>query len=532
MLSTFEIPDSSWTEDGQAKFSKIDNVERARKVSFLTSFCTTCSVATAPVKGTEWSLKQKMYRSCRPSALLWGCLMVALSIATVRDDVIRVSAAAKAPPELSSTLLELHKQYLSQPPHDISLYRTLQVSPNATAAQITRSYRKLSRIYHPDKLKLSTDNNDDALKAKAQERLNEIQKAYQVLKDDSSRLPYHKFGLIDTTLAVVLLLGPGQIHKYPELQHSLTPLHHELLELMGYDRSATLMTSPSTSKHQVQRRRLLILAARLVERIRPLVETTVDPSQPLVTRAVDPSIVFQYTTAECDRLKSLPMGAHIIRCIGRAYRHAGQRYLDRLEQQQKLSTELTLAMQTQWRSAQQYWTAALASGKAIYSEKAYAKKAKKHKKRKEAAKEESETLMVEYPELGDDSSLLGMSSNDDDSSSDQGPSEEELEEAEQLKAHHTILTALQVEALWKTSKIDLDRTIQKACNMILDGDYFFFPSHQSNRPSEWSQPADGWVTRDGKTVYATAAREKAAKAMVLIGTAMVQSSKQGTAWME
>ena len=110
-------------------------------------------------------------------------------------------------------------------------------------------------------------------------------------------------------------------------------------------------------------------------------------------------------------------------------------------------------------------------------------------------------------------------------------SDEQLKETERLKAQAAILESLQVEALWKITKIDLDRTIQEACNLILTGEYFFFPSHQSVTP-EWSEHADGWVGSTGEAVDASIGRLRAAAALVMIGDIMVRCSKEGTAWME
>lgn len=101
-------------------------------------------------------------------------------------------------------------------------------------------------------------------------------------------------------------------------------------------------------------------------------------------------------------------------------------------------------------------------------------------------------------------------------------SDEQLKETERLKAQAAILESLQVEALWKITKIDLDRTIQEACNLILTGEYFFFPT----------QHADGWVGSTGEAVDTSIGRLRAAAALVMIGDIMVRCSKEGTAWME
>lgn len=408
--------------------------------------------------------------------------------------VLLTVVTAKKLPDASSTLLNMHKQYVSQPPHDPTLYKTLQVSPNATLAQITKSYRTLSRKYHPDKI------------SDAEEKLQSIRQAYEVLKDDSTRLPYHKYGLVDTSIAVVLLMGPGKILKHPIADNHL---QNELLQLMGYDAlAATNTPEQKKSPNYRHRQRVLLISARLLEKIRPLVEGTVDER------------IMSYIVAEeCDRLKKLPMGAQILRCIGRAYRHTGQHYLEQHHSTKKLSTDVSLKVRHHWRQTKNLWTAALASGRVTLTEKKYSQQAKKSQNNKKILP------ALEYQRLGE---LI----DEEDDHELHLQSDEEINETERLKAQRAMLQSLQVEALWKISKIDLDNTIREACRMILDGEYFFFPSHQSSRPTEWNQADHGWVSHSGSTVDATEARIKAAAALTLIGNIMVQCSKEGTAWKE
>jgi len=54
-------------------------------------------------------------------------------------------------------------------------YKVLGVSATASQAEITAAYRKLSKEYHPDKVK------DEGLRAQAHQRFIEIQQAYSVL---------------------------------------------------------------------------------------------------------------------------------------------------------------------------------------------------------------------------------------------------------------------------------------------------------------------------------------------------------------
>jgi hypothetical protein len=133
----------------------------------------------------------------------------------------------------------------------------------------------------------------------------------------------------------------------------------------------------------------------------------------------------------------------------------------------------------------------------------------------------------------DDGDLGALASDGDGIHDDVNvPTDEELKELERFKARNAVLESLQVEALWKIRKIELDRTIREACDLILDGDYFFFPSHQSSRPADWQEDGDGWVGSSGKLIDARDGRLRAASALIMIGNIMVQRSKEGTSWME
>ncbi|PAF46811.1 DnaJ family protein [Helicobacter sp. 12S02634-8] len=65
-----------------------------------------------------------------------------------------------------------------------SLYKTLDVSENATAEEIKKSYRKLARKYHPD---INKDKE-------AEEKFKEINAAYEILSDEKKRAQYDQFG--------------------------------------------------------------------------------------------------------------------------------------------------------------------------------------------------------------------------------------------------------------------------------------------------------------------------------------------------
>jgi len=65
-----------------------------------------------------------------------------------------------------------------------SLYETLEVNDNASAAEIKKSYRKLARKYHPD---VNKDKD-------AEEKFKEINAAYEVLSDSSKKNQYDQYG--------------------------------------------------------------------------------------------------------------------------------------------------------------------------------------------------------------------------------------------------------------------------------------------------------------------------------------------------
>ena len=65
-----------------------------------------------------------------------------------------------------------------------SLYETLQVSENASGAEIKKAYRKLAKKYHPDM------NKDP----KAEDKFKEINAAYEILSDEQKKSQYDMHG--------------------------------------------------------------------------------------------------------------------------------------------------------------------------------------------------------------------------------------------------------------------------------------------------------------------------------------------------
>src|SRR5688500_15781526 len=64
-------------------------------------------------------------------------------------------------------------------------YKILEVSRSASKADIEKAYRRLARKHHPD---LTPDD------ASAKERLQQVQRAYDVLGDPEKREKYDRFG--------------------------------------------------------------------------------------------------------------------------------------------------------------------------------------------------------------------------------------------------------------------------------------------------------------------------------------------------
>ena len=71
------------------------------------------------------------------------------------------------------------------PYKEIDYYEVLQISKNATEAEIKKAYRKLALKYHPDR------NQGDK---EAEEKFKMVNEAYQVLSDPKKRAIYDRYG--------------------------------------------------------------------------------------------------------------------------------------------------------------------------------------------------------------------------------------------------------------------------------------------------------------------------------------------------
>lgn len=406
--------------------------------------------------------------------------------------------ASHRQPSLSSTLLRLQRLYLRQPPHDTSLYDTLHVSPNATAAEITKSYRKLSRMLHPDKQTTTTNNNNNAASA----QLERVRAAYDVLKEDRTRLRYHRHGLLDAKDAVSILTGRATATTCCSGEEDTTALT-ELLQLMGYNNNNNKDAQrPGDGRRHNNNSRVVYIATHLFHTIQPVLDGRI-------------SVAAWRDTwqAHGDRLKRLPLGAQIVRCIGRAYRAAGQRVLLLQQQRQKKQYYCFFFLRDVVRQARHMATAAVAGGRVLLEEHKTGKGGNNDCSSWEERIGEEER---DNTAIDDDDTACCF----DDDGVCEAPTEQELQRRAQERVDAALLESLQIEALWKICKIDLDRTVRKACELVLSRE-------------RRSSSAVGWVSeRNGVAVATDAYQAKVAKLLVLLGDTLVMRSKQGTSWLE
>ena len=401
-------------------------------------------------------------------------------------------------------------------------------------------------MYHPDKQRHannSSTNDDGACYAK--QKLEEIQRAHEILSDDSTRLLYHKYGLVSgpgsSRHACVLLTGASAVVN--GVSDDMGEAQRQLMRLTGFDMdaqqqqqygSAGAGAGVSVSQQQLHRQRIMFLAADLVETIRPLVEGSLSEQQ-----------MMHVVAQQCDMLKQLPLGSQILRCIGRAYRHAGRRVLKRYHRLQQLSPRrrgppvgMPVAsilditdnvLHDKLRNAKDLFTAAVASTRLVLTEQASKRRKQQQLRQEQNASSTDGFIGYHMHDELDTSDDFLFSDNEEDSIHGLLTGDDR-QDREAIKVEDAMLEALQIEALWKISKIDLDRTIQEACNLIMDGKYFFFPTHQSPDRSMRNRRADGWVGATGNVIDADVGRIRAAAALVLIGDTFVNCSKEGTSW--
>ena len=544
-----------------------------------------------------------------------------------------------------SNVLQRHRTYYNNRlPHNHYVYDILQVPHNATIQQIQQSYRTLSRIYHPDKRRTRRKNlpqqqrhesdNDNEI------TLQRIRSAYDLLKNDTKRFLYHRHGIIHSTQEDVMsILYPrDQIHRQL-LSSSSSILFYDpsaieqLHQLMGYyryssprksDRSSlTWSESDATCDNGKEERnddgrideRIQNMMIFLIERIRPMIESVSVTLSDTYEHYMDQELIQQ-----CDRIKILPLGPSILRCIGRAYRYEGKRIVRHIQfiqpppwggmwndkssklpgdgandaanlQYEHYPPPPLNAVAIRRRPMSQYLlvmdrvrhtmrhvkhlsTAAFA-GSRVYIEE-------RRRRQKQSQKMPHHKAGFDDDESGEnsnynqyDNEFVFDDHNDIITDSDNDRQYNSMTNG--ISDDVAMLESLQIDALWKVYKIELDSTVRKACRRILlsledPSQNVFLPSHVSdmvyndntcnnniidnNGPryqpssshSRTSEKYDGWIVSDQSTngsnaptipiISSSVVRRKpqqqllVANILIRMGTIMIERSKVGTSWME
>jgi len=100
----------------------------------------------------------------------------------------QVEASFEAVQKEAKAVEEAHKQHAEM--EEGGFYKLLEVSPDASAADLKKGYYKMMMKYHPDKFQGSEEEREDAAKKSTQ-----IGQAYQALFDPWERRLYDKMGV-------------------------------------------------------------------------------------------------------------------------------------------------------------------------------------------------------------------------------------------------------------------------------------------------------------------------------------------------
>ena len=99
-----------------------------------------------------------------------------------------------------------------------NFYEILKVNKTATLAEIKTAFYKLSKLYHPDSNKSNTN-----------EKFHEISKAYQILKEEKSRLEYDKlvYSRPQFKFNGTLQVNPVSYKEYHKFKSTMERKRHE-----------------------------------------------------------------------------------------------------------------------------------------------------------------------------------------------------------------------------------------------------------------------------------------------------------------
>lgn len=208
---------------------------------------------------------------------------------------------------------------------DTRYYDALEITPDATAAEIRKAYYKLALKCHPDK------NPGDP---EAHMKFQAIGEAYQVLNDAKRREEYDKFGVsatrkmnfIDPALFFMMLFGSEQLDCYiGKLKMA------KLLEVLTQDDVFSAMSGekPEDSMREAregvlkameedQKKREVSLALQLRDRIQPFIDG-------------EESAWKKKMTEELEELCKASFGETIVESLGWAYENFASAYLGEVQ---------------------------------------------------------------------------------------------------------------------------------------------------------------------------------------------------------
>nr|CEL69965.1 TPA: DnaJ domain-containing protein, putative [Neospora caninum Liverpool] len=211
---------------------------------------------------------------------------------------------------------------------DTSYYDALEVSPDASAAQIKKAYYKLALKCHPDK------NPGDP---EANLKFQKIGEAYQVLNDPKRREQYDKFGLsatqnmklIDPALFFMMLFGSEQLDPWIgklKMAHLVQVLTQDETGFPGEsdgngakpEESAKQREKMMKEMELEQKKREVTLALELRDRLQPYVDGEEDRWKQDMNKEV---------TSLCES----SFGDSIVESIGWTYENFADAYLGEVQ---------------------------------------------------------------------------------------------------------------------------------------------------------------------------------------------------------
>jgi hypothetical protein len=92
------------------------------------------------------------------------------------------AAESKVPPDLAKRIREKHQKV-----QDVDLFQVLEVSPKADIEQIKKSFLKLAKIFHPD---LVANSGDEEIIDKMDDIFARLNEAHEILTDPKRRMEY------------------------------------------------------------------------------------------------------------------------------------------------------------------------------------------------------------------------------------------------------------------------------------------------------------------------------------------------------